>query len=856
MEPDLEPLRRELDLGRAEIRTRHEAGADGLAIVRATSELVDRVVIAAFARATASRGGSGGFALAALGGYGRRELSPRSDVDLLLLHRDVPLAEASRVAEGLFLSLWDVGLEVGAATRTPAECERVAAEDHTVRTALLDCRFLAGDAALYAELEGRVLGELTHAKAEELIAAKMEETARRRERFGGSVHLLEPNVKQSPGALRDLQSALWIARVRTRAAGLSALLTRGVLPPREFERLGAARDLLWRVRNSLHLLAGRREDHLTFDRQEQVAAALGYRDSPEGLAVEAFMRDYYLAAETVRRIADDLVERCAVPPRYAPAGRARPVAPGLKVWDGRLTLESRESLAADPSLFVRLFTVAEELELAIYPWARDVVREEATRIDDRLRSDPRVTAALRTAFSRATHADWLRQLHREGVLGALLPEFGRVTAKHQHDLYHVYTVDTHSIFAVQRLGRLRAGELVDVEGHLSHVAREIGRPLALSLGVLFHDAGKGLGGRHSERGAELVRAVAARLGLPPKEADDAEFLVREHLSMSHVSQRRDLSDPGLIADFAARMGTRARLDMLYVLTYVDIASVGQETWTSWKGRLLRELYERCAAALDGAPIRIEASAHREALLARGISPERADAFLARMPRRFLAFADPLDAPRALRALELGRARPLATALRDDAAAGVSFLTVVARDRPGLLAAIAGTLAAHRIDILRADVFSTSDGAALDFFEVRGPRGATVERGRWRAARADLARVIAGEVEPERLVARTLRPSALPARHVPAVETRVKLDHHASRQFTVVDVVAPDRPGLLWAITSALHHAGLTIAVARIATEGHRAVDAFYVSELDGKKVDAVRAPEIEGRVRDAVAALP
>ena len=525
MDREFEPWRQALEEGRAEIRARQESGASGREIVRATSDLVDRVVIAAFERATGARGGTEGFALAALGGYGRRELSPRSDVDLLLLHRGVLEQEARLVAERLFTPLWDVGLEVGAATRTPAECQRIAEEDHTARTALLELRFLAGDPTVYADLETRVLEDLAGARGDELVAAKVEETARRRERFGGSVHLLEPDVKQSPGALRDLQSALWIARVRTRAAGLSALLARGVLPLREVERLRDARDLLWRVRNTLHHLAGRREDRLTFDRQEQVAAALGYRDSPEGLAVEAFMRDYYLAAEAVRRIADDLVERCLERP---PAGAAtsRPVAPGLKLWNDRLTFVSRESLREDPSLFVRLFTVAEELGVSIYPWARDLVREEAHRIDDRLRADPRVTAALRAAFARATRADWLRQMHREGVLGALLPEFGRVTAKHQHDLYHVYTVDTHSVFAVQRLGRLRAGELLDEERHLSHVAREIVRPLSLSVGVLFHDAGKGLGGRHSERGAELVRRVTERLGVSPAEAADAEFLVR------------------------------------------------------------------------------------------------------------------------------------------------------------------------------------------------------------------------------------------------------------------------------------------------------------------------------------------
>ena len=665
-------------------------------------------------------------------------------MDLLLVHGDdEPRARAA--SEGIFTPLWDLKLEVGAAVRTPEECERLAAEDHTARTALLDCRFLAGDRALYGELERRVLRGLTQAQVDELVAAKAEELVRRRERFGGSVHLLEPNVKQSPGGLRDLQAALWISRARFKAAGLSDLLNRGVLPPREVERLKAARDLLWKVRNQLHYLAGRREDHLTFDRQEQVAAALGYeRGTPEpgsaapphGLGVERFMRDYYLAADAIRRLADEIIDRCQASgqtPGHAPRGRT--VAPGLKLWQGRLTLEGREALAADPSLFVRLFTTAEELGVPIYPWARDLCREEAARLDDAARVDPRVTGALRTAFARCTRAEWVRQMHREGVLGALLPEFGRVTALHQHDMYHVYTVDTHLVFALQRLGALMGGELLDQEPLASHVAREVTRPLALALGVLFHDAGKGLGGDHSRKGAELVRKVCERLGVPEPEAADAEFLVAEHLVMSHTSQRRDLSDPELIAGFAARMGDRRRLDMLFLLTYVDIASVGPQTWNEWKRRLLTELYEKSAAELERPAAPRPDTAHRQALEGRGYSTERIEAFLQLLPRRYFSFADPGESPRALRVLEQGARRELTAVARELPASDMTLLTVSTEDRPGLLSVIAGVLTAHRIDILGADVFSTADGRALDFFVVRGPRGGGVERARFRRGEA-------------------------------------------------------------------------------------------------------------------------
>ncbi len=852
----IETLRRHLDEGREGLRARAAAGASGREIVRATSELLDEVVTALFDAVLAERGNPPGIALAAIGGYGRKDLAPYSDIDLLLVHQDVEEQVIRPIAEAFFTALWDSKLEVGAAARTPEECAQIATEDHTARTALLDCRYVAGDRDTYALLERKVLRDLTTKQVDELIDAKIGELGQRRKKFGGSVHLLEPNVKQSPGALRDLQAALWMARARFKAAGLTDLLVRGVLPTREVERLKEARDFLWRVRNQLHYLAGRKEDHLTFHWQEQVAHALGYRDKdPEGLAVEQFMRDYYLAASALRRLADELVDRCA-PQRTAGPLQSRPVEPGLKLWQGRLTLEGRDALWRDPSLFVRLFVLAERMGVEIYPYARDLVREEAPRIDETVRADPRVTEALRDAFSKLGRGQWLRQMHREGALGALLPEFGRVTAKHQHDLYHVYTVDVHTVFAMERLGQLRSGDLIEQEPQLSLVAREIPRPLALSLGVLFHDAGKGMGGNHSEKGADLVRAVCERLGVPARDAADAEWLVREHLLMSHVSQRRDLSDPELIADFVRQMGDRSRLDMLFVLTYVDIASVGPGTWTSWKGRLLQELYDKAASIFDGEGLpTVEISATREALLERGFAADRTERFLARMPRRYFAFADPEDAPRSLRLLELGAGRTLSTSVRD----GDGFTTVAltAEDKPGLLASVAGVLTAHRIDILRADVFSTSDGRALDVFVVRGPHGGRLERGRWRGARRDLCSVVRGETTSDEVLRRMLRPSGLPPRHMPPVATKVKLDNRSARGFTVVDVFAEDRRGLLHAVTSALHRAQLTIAVARIATEGNRAIDSFYVCDAQGGKlVESKRIAEIEALIRGAVDSVP
>lgn len=807
-------------------------------IARATSDLVDGVVIRLFADCLGHIGNPGDLLLIATGGYGRRELAPHSDVDLLMVTGDGDPTPVAGVLEPFLRSLWDLGLEPGAATRTTGETLHLFSSDPTSRTSLLDRRLLHGDENRWAALD-RALEEASAQGLDEWIEAKIRELGQRRERFGGTVHLLEPNVKQSAGGLRDLQTALWIG---------SSL---GILPTRELKNLEMARERLWKIRIQLHYLTGRKEDHLTFHLQEEAASALGYHDrEPDGLAVEQFMRDYYLAASTIERLADEVVER-STPTRQRPLVHLPSTETGLALRAGRLAITDRRSLWQDPSLFVRLFTVAERLGVEPSPRARDLVRQEAPRIDDVVRADPRIARALLDAFEAPGSCRWLQNMHREGILGALLPEFGRVTARHQHDLYHVYTVDIHTVFAMRRLGALLSGNLASEEPHLSAVARQLPGRLPLSLGVLFHDVGKGLGGHHSQKGAALLREVCRRLGVTDQDTEAAVFLVSEHLTMSHVSQRRDLSDPELIRDFAVRVGNRTRLDMLYLLTYVDVASVGPGTWTRWKASLLAELYEKVRAVLEGGE-------SREQLLSKGFETARVERFLGRMPGRYFAFATSETAPEALLATERYDRRlartgrpPLIASAR-----GLGYSTrilVATGDRPGLLASIAGVLAAHRIDVLRADVFSTADGVAIDFFVVEGPLGGELDRERWRRARRDLAAVLEGRVSLEDFMARKLRPSGLPARHMPSVRQRVSVDNESSSRFTVIDVFAEDRRGLLYAISSALHRASLVIGVARIATEGNQAIDSFYVSGPAGEKiVDPERIRALEAHLLAAL----
>jgi len=878
----------------------HRAGGSGHTVVRLQSAAMDRIVGLLWDRAreeAARQFPESPVALVAIGGYGRRDLAPYSDLDLLVLHGDgKPDGFVKLAAERLVYALWDLRLEVGYSVRDLRACDQLASEDHTARTALLDLRLLAGDRELFRALERAELHGLSAAKVEKFLADKMDEMRSRRERFGDSLYLLEPNLKESEGGLRDLQSALWLARVRFKVAGITELLSRALLPEREIREMRRARDFLWRVRNEMHYLAGRKWDQLTFDVQPQVAAAMGYAEGEGRQAVEEFMRHYYMAAKTVTVACDAIVDRCLepqnasgwrmVPPPAAVIGAERPVPilrgqptraadrflPGgeLKVFRGRITVADKEALRRTPAALVRLFAAADREHLDLYPYARDLAAQVATELPRGAADDREMNQELLACFVRSgTRGRFLALMHEIGVLPHVLPEFARITARRQIDLYHVYTVDVHTLFAVRRLFALRCGDVT--EPVLGELMQGQARPLPLYLGTLFHDIGKGSGRDHSIQGAEIAVEACTRLGVDPADAADIEWLVLKHLRMATISQRRDLSDPHLIHSFADEVGTLDRLEKLYLLTYADIATVGPRTWTEWKARLLRDLYEKTRDALASGERRPEpgtaehAGRRRvaEALGARRpAAPEAArEAFLGAMPARYFVTAAPEDAPRHLRLLQLGRDRPVAAQVRHRPGLGFSEVVITAPDRPGLLATVAGVFAAHRVDIHHAEVFSTPrdpalgalGGRALDVFQLRGPEGSTLPAGRWRAARRDLALVLSGAEPLEALMARRLRASSLPPKPVPGVPTRVVIDNDSARGHSVVDVFTADRVGLLHTLSRTFFQLGLSVDLARIATEGNRAADAFYVRTAEGRRLEGAQAEAVTAALEDALA---
>jgi [protein-PII] uridylyltransferase len=854
----LERGRNYLKAGRAHAEGLHRDGASGLSVCRLICEVTDRLVVGLWNELTSELKPPADIGLLALGGSGRREMAPHSDVDLMLLRGPkVSEKKLAPFAQAFSTLLWDLKLVLGWNVRTPKECAQAAEGDHVTRTSLLDCRFLAGSSSVYDLLTRRVLKELLTHKADSFIADKIAELAARRERFGESIYVLEPNLKQGEGGLRDVEAALWIAQARYHVHGLKQLLRDAVLPASEVAAVSAARDFLMRIRNHLHYVRGRKEDRLTFEMQEEVARFLGYAESEDGLAVEQFMRDYYLSAKVIRRAADALIARCEESKiRQSPHPERR--LGHFKVFRGKLTLTAgAELFEKEPQAIIELFRVADAEGIPLYSWARDQVALAIPRLAE-ARGEQAVIDEFKAFFTRpGTRGDLLFDIHDLGVLGAVLPEFGRVTARHQHDMYHVYTVDVHSLFAVKQLYALRRGDLLEEEPQLSRSMQELSDPLPLYLGMLLHDAGKGMGGDHSAKGKILATQMGHRLKLSDRQREIVEFLVEKHLLMSRTSQRRDLSDPELIAQFAGDCGDVEKLTCLYLLTYADIHSVAPNMWNDWKARLLHELFDKAKSQLLGentADAAGRLSASKQLFTERwekAFGPEAAARLTKNLPDRYFLSTDASRATLDARLLTRASKMPLASFMSPQPKHGFAELRLASKDRPGLLALFAGVLSAYGIDILRAHITSTEDGLALDVFDVKGPQGTMLERSRWRMARADLLRVLSGETSVEAIFERR-RPRSLWHRLLPSIQTKVSIDNRASARFSVLDVRAQDQVGLLYAVASTLKQAGVQIALAKVATEANRAIDSFYLTRESGKIPEGEECAELTNAIHRAI----
>ncbi len=850
-----------LDSIRAELAERHFAGAAGGEIVAAMTAAMDDLIRALFRYADAEHDRryprlNQKITVVARGGYGRGELNPQSDVDLLFLHEYKRGPYAEIVTEIMLHALWDAGLTVGHGVRTAKECVRLANEDLKEKTAILDARFLCGDEKLYADLDKLLIADVLNRNQDKFFKIKLEESRKRHAQYGDSIYLLEPQIKEGEGGLRDLHTAMWLAKVKYKVHSLEELVQKAVITEPEAAEVIEARDFLWRVRNSLHFLSGRHFDQITFEMQERIEPMLGFHpeDHPDDgqAAGSALMRAYYQHAATIHRFAEGLIARVT---ENHPGGRffrrtpTRQIRPGVIVQQNLLSIAAPDFFKDDPLNLVTIYADCQAHGVGLSGSAYQLVRDSLGLVDDNMRRDRRVTAALMTILSgRQRVAETLEAMHLSGVLGAIIPEFGNLYARVLHDLYHIYTVDRHSLVAVRELERLRSGEFKDPTPLLTEVARELDRLPLVFLALLLHDIGKGHGHDHHERGASLTAEVSERLGLDSEEIDLVVFLVRNHLMMSQVAQKGDLDDQTTVEEFARTVGSIDRLKALYLLTYADMRAVAPKVYNNWRDMLLSDLYMRALRVLEQGDREAVDPARRLAIVKDGVretllgasAPKAAVAeFLDEMPDRYFFTVPEADIPLHFDLMRRLADHPLVCRIRHFPELEFSEFIVVTRDRPGLFSMIAGALTANNLNILSARITTRTNGIAMDVFRVSHQAGAgsmAMEDARWLRVERDLERVIIGEQDIAALVAAAQQVQSAGRKFVRHVPTEVTVDNRTSEQFTVIDVFTQDRVGLLFAITHTLFKLGLLIHLARISTNADQALDVFYVSDREGGKI--------------------
>src|SRR5438309_3065383 len=859
-----------IDQGRRLLCERHRAGADGLEVASAWSTAMDHLIRHLFATISADCSSrlsptSHRFALSAQGGYGRGELNPQSDIDLLFLYAGKITPFISAATEKLLYTLWDAALEVGHATRSIADCMRLAETDMKVRTSLMDARFLCGDYALYQDFDNRIESRLVRKGVKRFIREKLNENQARHEQFGGSVYLLEPEVKEGEGGLRDIQTARWIARATLGVKDLDALALNGVVGATDIAQLKESQDFLMRVRNELHFSTGRHQDQLTFEQQENVSSALGFEGEGTLRGVDVFMRSYYLHAAQINRLSTLIVHRvtdCDKPRFGATYVFGRMLREGIRLSKGHLTVTKPEVLRTAPENLIRIFDDAQKYNCELTHETRELLRQHLDVIDDEFRRSAEANLPFFSILKwKDSVYETLLEMHRAGVLGAFIPEFGRLLCMALHDAYHIYTVDQHSLRLIKEIERLKAGDYAESAPLLTQLAREAEEIELLYLGLMFHDIGKGFGGGHSEIGARMVRQIARRMRLNADDGALVEFLVRHHLLMTHSAFRRDLEDNKTIADFAKTMGSVNNLNMLYLLTFADVKAVGPDVWNPWKASLLGELYVKTLNLLEDVEKgeferedvravlrRIQARVRRQ--LSKDHGAERVNHFFESMPERYFLSTAEDDMPGHFELMERFDGKGAVTAVEHFPERDCTSVALCTQDRPGLFAAITGVFASMNLDILNARIFTSLDGRILDVFRVshRGRSDVVMAEQKWTKFRSTLDGVLSGRIDVEPLVESSQRSPFLNKR-VPKVSTVIEVDNEASDGFTIVEVFTKDRIGVLFTITHGLHRLGLSIHVAKISTNVDQVADVFYVTDQSGNKVER---PDRVEEIRDSL----
>ncbi|MHC2636916.1 [protein-PII] uridylyltransferase [Bradyrhizobium liaoningense] len=798
-------------------------------------------------------------AVVATGGYGRGLMAPESDIDLLFILPYKQTAWGEQVAEAILYCLWDMGLKVGHATRSVDESIRQARGDMTIRTAILETRFLTGDKPLYEELVERFDKEVVQGTASEFVTAKLAEREERHRRGGQSRYLVEPNVKDGKGALRDLHTLFWIAKYVYRVRDTHELVARGVFDAQEYRSFRRCADFLWSVRCNLHFYSGRTEERLSFDLQREIAIRLGYTSHPGMQDVERFMKHYFLVAKEVGNLTAILCAKLEdqqakpAPVLSRMMARLRPTAAKRRVPDSddfivdnnRINVAAPDVFKHDPVNLIRIFRLAQKNNLAFHPDAmRDVTRSLGL-INAGLRENPEANRLFMEILTSDNAEIVLRRMNETGVLGHFIRAFGKIVSMMQFNMYHHYTVDEHLIRCIGFLQDIERGGIEEftLASDLMRKSRPEHRAV-IYIATLLHDVAKGRPEDHSIAGAKVARRLCPRLGFSPADTELVAWLIEEHLTMSTVAQSRDLSDRKTIENFAAVVQSVEQMKLLTILTTADIRGVGPGVWNGWKAQLLRSLYYETEPVLTGGFSEVDrgkrlAAAHAEFRMAFAEWPkDELDAYIA---RHYPAYWLKVELPRKIRHARFVRSseqagHKLAINVGFDEVRGVTELTIFAADHPWLLSIIAGACASAGANIVDAQIYTTTDGRALDTISISREYDRDEDEGR-RATRIGemIEDVLEGKLRlPEAMARRTVRSKAKPF----VIEPEVTINNQWSDRYTVIEVSGLDRPGLLYELTTAISKLNLNIASAHVATFGERARDVFYVTDLLGAQINA------------------
>ena len=874
----------------------HRAGVGGREVCQARSAILDvslRFILEAIKNNSPQppQKKIPALALVALGGYGRAELNPHSDIDIMFLHdgdlmlKGKPHPVLTAITDGLLYTLWDIGLKVGHSVRSIADCVKIANSDMQSKTSLIEARLITGSTELFMDFQKTVLARCVAGHETEYIGARLEDQAARRAKFGNAATMQEPNIKNGCGGLRDYQNLIWMTFFKYRTRSLGDLEQKEMVSPSERKQLDTAYDFLLRVRNEVHYHLDRPIDVLTKSIQATVAHNLGYRDRSPSKRLEEFMRDFYNHTRNIDLITRTVEQRLALLPRQSliPSFRRmlqtqtdrirQQVIDGFKILNGEIHPLTPHVFRDRPKRLMRVFLYAQQRGLKLHPDLTQLIRNNLPMVNNSFLRDAHVRETfLEILDQRGVVAPILRTMHEVGLLGKFLPEFGRLTCLVQHEFYHQYTTDEHTLVCIEKLDQIQNAKTLPFETY-AELLHSVERPFVLYLALLLHDSGKAARtGKHEQLGSQLALRVARRLGLDGATSHTLSLVIEHHLTMAQVSQRRDLDDPVVIQNFARQVQTVENLTLLTLHTFADSMGTSDQLWNGFKDSLLWSLYQKAHALLEGGSEFYRAEERQRELLADEVqrlmppsfSHEEMQAHFANLPSRYFqinnaqeVLTDLTQAHRFMQRQLSENEEALSPVIswHHERDRGYTSVHVCTWDRTGLFSKIAGSLTASGLNILSAEIITRGDGIILDtFFVTDVNTGLVAKREEREKFETLISQILTGEeVDLAALIKLGTKVSPYKFFEGERIATMIYFDNETSETRTILEVEAEDQIGLLYAISRVLNDLNLDIYVAKISTEKGAAFDSFYIAEGDGSKItSAERQKAIEKKLRSAI----